>query len=239
MGYTVINNKNFEENKLKKGDKLYKYGELKSTEDVWKKIKPVIKDNKIWFSKPELLNDPYELKASYYDYKDEAAKRAAELRNRMTQKTVEILSLTTSCSNFPMWANYADEHKGYCMEFSVQDPKKFFEVIYQTQKCKAINCSPVHYSEDLDANYDMWKLFSTKAKDWSYESEYRVMACHENDEKGELISLEDAGLKFEKLIWGNQCEDDFVKYEANCMGITPYKAHIKEDVYQIEIKKLL
>jgi len=74
--------------------------------------------------------------------------------------------------NLPLWANYANDHKGVCLQFDSDIDKDFFSVL-----------GPVSYVEDLTKlefspiieDSDMGKIFYRKAISWSYEKEVRLV----------------------------------------------------------------
>ena len=74
--------------------------------------------------------------------------------------------------NMPLWANYANDHQGVCLQFDSDIDKDFFSVL-----------GPVVYVEDLTKlefspitdDSDMGKIFYRKAKSWEYEKEVRLV----------------------------------------------------------------
>ena len=113
---------------------------------------------------------------------------------------VGILSLTDKRDNKPMWSLYGDSYQGYCIEYEIRNNdsivKNLCPVIYTK---KANNdlfdkfCTYLisaftraltggHISHEIGAAME---LFCTKDKDWSYQSEWRVVA----KSKGRLEGL--------------------------------------------------
>ncbi|WP_188563958.1 DUF2971 domain-containing protein [Hymenobacter frigidus] len=83
-----------------------------------------------------------------------------------------VCCFTKDPKNILMWSHYADSHKGLCLKFDVlADPRSFFVAF------------KVEYKEE----YPIWNhlreaegqsvtnLLITKASQWAYEQEYRVL----------------------------------------------------------------
>lgn len=74
--------------------------------------------------------------------------------------------------NLPLWANYANNHQGVCLQFDSDIDKDFFSVL-----------GPVIYEEELTKlefspileKADMGKIFYRKSMSWSYEKEVRLV----------------------------------------------------------------
>lgn len=92
-----------------------------------------------------------------------------------------ICSLTTTPNNILMWSHYADDHKGFVVEYStnqnnqnaIEQPERYllaWPVIY-TSEVPIRDIS----KRDFDAVKDQ---FLHKAIDWRYESEYRCLASN-------------------------------------------------------------
>ncbi|WP_419773998.1 DUF2971 domain-containing protein [Halarcobacter sp.] len=103
-----------------------------------------------------------------------------------------ILSLTTSKDNLLMWAHYANEHKGFTVEFSEksnffhkrEDKKSFFNHLHK------VNYSSYRDYKDLSKK-QFEEVFLTKSIEWEYEEEYRVFKqlSSANEVKNENIYL--------------------------------------------------
>ena len=85
-----------------------------------------------------------------------------------------LLCLSGNGKSIPMWAHYADSHRGICLEFEtsgdyVFEGKDYWEVNYSPDK---------HYQkffeDDKDANQIILGLVLTKSPEWRSEQEYRV-----------------------------------------------------------------
>lgn len=118
-------------------------------------------------------------------------------------KKVGILCLSHKDDNILMWSHYADNHKGFVVEFEVD----FSDAKYGSKAVeRTLIGYPVEYSEKMPivtaarGDFDsVKKMFLTKSLDWEYESEYRVLTMNKGPGihkfNGKLISRVIAGAK--------------------------------------------
>lgn len=85
----------------------------------------ILKDSLIRFTQPLDWNDPFEMRPFYYDekelkffhaYVDNKRYNVGEINNFINSHFVS-LSLTESPDNILMWAFYANNHRGFLIEF--------------------------------------------------------------------------------------------------------------------------
>lgn len=110
--------------------------------------------------------------------------------------------------NALMWAHYADNHNGICVE-------------YKCNKTSFRHLSPVTYSsrsivptvkELLFTPEEIFtRILTTKSNEWIYEDEWRIIGvnCLKGDEIGEgkLIDLP-TGITPKRIITGNRLKDN-------------------------------
>lgn len=111
---------------------------------------------------------------------------ALQLRHFFQQGT-KIACFTTRHDSMPMWAHYAENHGGFCIEYATAD--------FPDQHWK--NLHPVLYS-DSRVDFTPWLepgqhsrfvaivAASHKATEWSYEDEWRLVAPDGSEDKGIL-----------------------------------------------------
>lgn len=88
--------------------------------------------------------------------------------NKIMDTRYGVFSLAKRPDNMGLWAKYADDHKGYCLEFSdLSDFSYVYEVIYSDK-------SPVGLSLENDPSQADF-LF-TKSREWSNEEEARILS---------------------------------------------------------------
>ena len=175
----------------------------------------VLINNKVWFSKPEALNDPFDIdidfispispdnfvhmmkvlknngmisREQFEDYEQnipdhEALNEISEIMNkkfRDDRKKWGVFCMCEHPTNILMWSNYADHHKGFCVQFIRNEKSELAEI----EKTRPVNYSCKYPSPDPFSDNGMEKLFDelffTKAKNWEYEKEWRML----NEEGG-------------------------------------------------------
>ncbi len=184
-----------------------------------------IRDDQFWFSKPHLLNDPYDCRPFFRLGKTlegisaildgmtpeevalalkrfpncatkedifklfekivsstktlDGAKNlaiwslhsmASEIVNAKTAN-IGVLSLTENPKNIVMWAHYASNHKGVCIEINVPN---------DTQSLKKVTYTPdqpeFEVYEAMDEKHGrLFDLFYTKSIHWVSEAEWRMV----------------------------------------------------------------
>ena len=161
-------------------------------------------ENTVWMSSPASFNDPFDcainldpkrlhesvahaleiiMKNTVVDDAlkvsselDEAA--YAELREslRAHMQKIGVLCLSETPEEILMWSHYAEYHKGFCIEFMIDDtcllgrlaqPVKYTE-IYPSLSLKNLPADAEESFIDV--------CVYTKAKQWSYEREWRALA---------------------------------------------------------------
>jgi hypothetical protein len=235
---------------------LYKYLPLTWDNDLsdahkelFRKRCYCIKENKFWFSKPDLLNDPYDCRPFFtisQNLKDIAAilkemggaeidlvlqkfpnckskndiynlierivsstKTASGIKDltmwalqAMASQLVQakiantgVLSLTTNPTNILMWAQYANNHKGICIEVDIpEDTRSLKKVQYAEQQPNFA------IQEAMNEKHGrLLDLFYTKSLHWRHEAEWRMVALKGNEAKeipGAVINKIVCGINF-------------------------------------------
>ena len=105
--------------------------------------------------------------------------KLSEIRNILTDE-VYVICLSGRKDITSLWAHYADNHSGICIEYDLVNTKtKLFKNL----------CFPIEYLDDYDLTKDIKYSFNKnsfdynlkikplllKAKDWSYEEEWRII----------------------------------------------------------------
>ncbi len=187
-----------------------------------------LKDNKLWLSKFENLNDPFEYKAMFLD--TEKLKSAGCPIEVVEEAYTSIKNLfmitsftTTIIDNMPMWAHYANNHKGFCVEYKVNNPRLIFPISYEEDRTAIasiitnyINIANKLYTGEIkEDNLEYQKYVHIflhnafiKHKSWLYEEEYRLAYTNFNSESitnGISISLQKLGLEVESIYIGMKC----------------------------------
>lgn len=169
---------------------LYKYRTVESALRF-------LQRSELYFAAIDEFNDPFECdyklvgkhtqKEIALDIYDKTCSQAQGLMGMLVPKENEYQSIlkniidgilrqigvccfTTKPDNLLMWAHYADEHKGVCLEFDLLADLEAFMLPHQ------VNYSTGYpYIDYLDIERDVSRLIYQKSTDWMYEDEYRVL----------------------------------------------------------------
>lgn len=197
---------------------LYKYFSIPDDSDEARKRFEQLKSGEIWFSKRSGLNDPFEFEHIAL----KGAQNDARQYYLNKQQELEVCCFSALLYNKLMWSHYAAGYKGYCVEFRVESPERFYPVIYENEV--------PDLSQEYQRFYDMrnemcanpslvlnnyenrkvllrinYPLFS-KDTCWSYEEEYRILDSS-TVSNGEPQQMTTNGLRVTKIIAGAFCTD--------------------------------
>lgn len=90
-----------------------------------------------------------------------------------------VFCLSEECISIPMWAHYADQHRGICLEF---DRQRIQEALFRPSKVQyppavaAYNAMDTFLSSDEATVMRLSQSFLTKAREWEYEQEWRIIS---------------------------------------------------------------
>ena len=231
-----------------------------------------IKNNSIWYSAPCNFNDIFDCNISIDDEKifnnalnlfpnkrgvrtgSPMWKKLKEEINRglyMLETQFNELRNTTGISCFSeredsllMWAHYANNHRGICVEYNLLNINK--ELGFTAVPIIYSNDRTCFDSIDSYGEKDIWEFFieslTSKSMEWNYEKEWRIIrdqvACESQwdvNKKGALLKMirPDSiilgcatNLEFEKEIM-RYCDDNKIKL---------YK--MKKDQYEYKLNKI-
>ncbi len=193
-----------------------------------------IKDDKLWLSKYWNLNDPFEYNKIYLsEPQNKESDYGYILMKNIFEHIKENILLTCFTqdieNNLPMWAHYANNHKGFCVQYEVDNPKLITPVIYGDFKnkinnglmeyinlCVKKNMTPKEVEYLNEMNSLIIQCFSYKNTIWSYEKELRLFNfkyLENSDEikgiKGKAFDLNDLGIKLTGVYLGINFLDDY------------------------------
>lgn len=133
------------------------------------------------------MNDPFELLSAQLTDKD-MRKLLKALHGHWTTKT-GVICFSGSMSSPLMWAHYAEKHNGMCLGFEIPalpddwDNSLIRPMMYEANRLK-FELTKIQESVD-DRMAFIRTLLHTKASEWGYEREYRMMAdLKERDANG-------------------------------------------------------
>lgn len=178
MNLNKIRNRNFKkrvliiQNKINRND-TFKY--IKDLNEIFKSLNQSNVDNQI-----------EDIKSNYFF--------SVNKTKKYIRKHTFITCFSHRNNSILMWSHYGDSHKGVCLEFEYEadilndvhytDQKPFFNIYQYTRAIIQSNESNEQKkfgNDDLKNN--VFSLFCTKAKDWSYEKEVRSISLIDDDIK--------------------------------------------------------
>lgn len=119
--------------------------------------------------------------------------QALKILNQIMDTRNGVFSLTKRPDNMALWAKYADDHKGYCLEFSNLSRFSYvYEVIYSEK---------IPLSLSLEEDPSKAEFLYTKSPEWSNEEEARILA----KPPGFHIFPKDA---LKGIILGEHCDEE-------------------------------
>lgn len=180
--------------------RLVKYYGLNENEIVNKSKIQYLKAQKIFLSSFSGFNDPFEGKFFRFDKeKLESSGWDKDMVKHYYDSIAGSFRYTclsdTDENNMPMWAYYANNHQGFCVEYLLCDMQKkyIFPVTYEPERvaANAITTNLLyeymemkeegrHYTNtSADANVYLQMLIlslTAKHKSWEHEKEYRIIS---------------------------------------------------------------
>ena len=165
---------------------VYKYRSLASDQQLNYAL-DIIQNHRLYLASIDDLNDRLEgvymipsgfAGSGYYTYEPHPLFKEALSRYR-------ILSLSDSFNKVPMWAHYADNFNGICIEIDENGTlKKNVEKLIYGDPTSLSNRGCNNGTFDEIAQLSLLR----KSKDWEYEGEYRVLSKKQNIEYQEIDS---------------------------------------------------
>lgn len=184
------------------------------------------KDNRRYLSsKYNVLTRKRPNKKKYERVVKEAYKRIVQTTLDSSKKRVGVLSLTMRSDNEYMWKKYADNHKGFCIEYSWDDILcPILPIVYR--KIGKINFSELFLEDKILPDDLLLKepiRFFVKKDIYKSEEEMRVLAditqsdCKDyNGIRGFLME----GFKPHRVIAGNEISNEnYEKLKIICDGL--------------------
>lgn len=194
---------------------LYKYRELNDF------TIESLKENYFWASSKETLNDPCECYYTTESYEKvikftskispNIKKATIALGNSLNKiqtmsKGLGIFSLSKSYNISSLWASYASNHTGICIEYDLEELISKNKGLYQYFDVTYSNTPPDIGVEDFQRMTLLQKMFGTKHHDWDKEQEFRIIC----EEQGKNYHRSDA---IKSVIFGLRTSEAS-KYEV-------------------------
>lgn len=237
-------------------DYLLKFQSLEKGYD--ENIFQSLENNRIWFSSIKYLNDPEEFKGLFLD--KDTLKNAGFSPSLIKHFNgfFDLSSFGVTCLsgcdiyNRPMWAHYANESKGFVIEYEVVKKAAIHEVVYSKDK-KPIGKYMVQLKNELDATNGLGNenairiakrlmdIFYIKNDYWALEKEYRIVQPIDNN-KGQEYPINHLGMRVKRIIAGVNCNKsnverlNIISNQLGCGNV--YALKINEDTFALEMEKV-
>ncbi|MCM1508886.1 MAG: DUF2971 domain-containing protein [Ruminococcus flavefaciens] len=212
-----------------------------------------LENNQLWFALPDTQNDPYEFKGMYFDkislkeigFSDDALSVVESLIYNIPF----CCFVNNSSENLPMWAHYANNHKGYCVKYRVDNKRRVRNVIYEPSripisKILAAFITNAHKVEKGEGNlsdvnfysFVLQEMLFIKHDSWANEKEYRIVYPEEKIDKGIRVDTSSVGLHAEEIICGYKCAEEHVNRLSDIakkLSIKCTKCEISENAFTV------
>lgn len=151
-------------------------------------------NSNLMFTNATQLNDPFDCHQNLVDYSNAPSKvvgpwdqktieRLEENRAERQRNDTWICSLSKVCNSLLMWTFYARNHQGICIGINMDKAKKYLDRLIGTLigcldfevQYRDIVQKPDYFHEEKD--YYFYQ-FATKAKEWEYEQEVRLISVN-------------------------------------------------------------
>ena len=199
----------------------------------------ILINKRIWVSKPESLNDPFDCKIKFTPpgINSDAFSKYLKRTGRSTgnrqrdyetfleglQNFIEkdinkfgVFSMSQINENILMWSHYANQHKGFCIGFVrkknnlLGDIKRAQPVEYD---CNYPGVDPL--DESGSYNHSIFtKMIFTKAKNWEYEKEWRLV--YDEGDKEEPLPAD-----ISSIIFGLRMQEEHTATIRNILAGQP------------------
>lgn len=188
-------------------------------------------------------------------------KTIKEQHDKYDFRNLIVYCLSEIRDNILMWSHYANSHHGICIGFetSIQDNSLCIrhndidlnchcEPIYHNflpiSKVDYENQCPPPYNFCKSKTSELIAFYTTKAKDWNYEKERRIIMPH-GELKKNIIKFDKSILK--EVIVGSKLKQTFVEkiftiikkdYLAEGHSVEVFESSLDEQKYKLNIRKI-
>lgn len=210
-------------------DVLYKYYCLNENEEKNERIFDTLTEGKVYMSDLGGFNDPFEGKAFIFDEKELKEKGwNHELFVRFVEHINSNVGVGCFCNadekeqNMPMWAYYANNHSGFCVEYLIDSKMKKFMYPISYDETRVLGDSLI--GNIIDQTFDLikegkgiddisWELnalnhmaylsLTSKHKSWEHEKEIRALVPRSYGKYLNLVP--------KKIFVGINCKQEYTE----------------------------
>lgn len=241
----------------KSPQKIYKFMPFfdRGNPSVNKRNIETLGEKKAWASKYFSLNDPYEFNGMYLnEEKILASGNKIDTFYEYWKYITDSFVTVSFCAekgdihplnNMPMWAYYANNHHGICVEYDVCNPICLYPVSYEQERnpmsvvlgnfvslaLDAVNGKiSGQHSELLKYQFLVLNLMCIKHRSWQQENEFRILFPYPRLQgNGKRVGLEEIGLDISAIYLGKDCSS------RNKNKLKKLSTDLMIDIYQMEV----
>lgn len=131
-----------------------------------------------------------------------------------------VVCLTPRLDNLLMWAHYANNGQGFCIEYEVDWGHQTPDIRYVPVQYSS-SVPELCFSEAMFTPHQfLQRVMASKHSDWAYEQEVRLVCLNR---KGESMALNPSFVRMTKLIAGYAMPE-------------PLQEHLKQTASQLEVE---
>lgn len=214
-------------------EKIFKYRAFNNL----KYVNEIFEKKRLYLAKRKELNDPFEgcNFSVNLGVAGQGITKALKVHHPIIEERLDryrFLSLSENCRSPQMWAHYADNYRGFCLQFST---------LYTFKQIKPVSYIPSDIThEEQKIPGDENKLleiitdsYFKKCKEWNYEKEYRILKpASEEYLEFDIEELETVILGI-NISEENKRNEEILINHAQKNGIRVLKMFISNENYKI------
>lgn len=239
-------------------DTLYKFVSLTNDENENEKRLYSLENSLLWAAPASQQNDPYEFSGMYLNHEEMLTigftEESISCSEKMIRDSFNIISFCgNALNNMPMWANYANNHAGFCLKYQVSNKRIVRNVMYEphrvpfTKMYSAFlhNARMAREKRDDKALKNtlfysaiMQEMYNIKHKSWEYENEYRILYPPETNmlDKGQNVPINIIGLTLTGIYSGYMCQPiliDRLTAISDKLNVPAYRCRLSDTEYAV------
>ena len=215
----------------------------------------MITHRELWFSHPEVFNDPFEFRSAvseidkeafvkyfhanglsdnqienfwekYEKLEDYNKKEFLQNLNKKHNEFSRVYCMSLVPESILMWSYYANGHKGLCFGFDIKEDLETFNMPYKVEYPDS-NKIPLMANFDNVDEVGGWHQMYTKAKCWEHEKEIRI---YKFGEKTNIYCYKHLALR--EIIFGCNATKDVVEHYSSLISE-------KEGLEHVQLKQIV
>lgn len=155
-------------------------GEINAANDHFGILEDLLGKHRIKISRISCLNDPFDLQPSFSESTPEDYIKGFREKFKEIDDKLGIICFSKEIYNVLLWSHYAAKHNGFALELELEE-KRLARMNY------SLIAPEVIHTEDCprDSYYQIAinSILKTKAIDWAYEKEWRLILNYSRDRK--------------------------------------------------------